>query len=247
MKFKSPVQRPLTQVYQNYTEEDFKVWKLLFNRQQVNLKAKISQEYLGALKEIGFTADKIPDFKEIEKRLKPLTGWSLTVVPCISPQKEFFAFLSQKKFTASCWLRSMEQLDYLEEPDMFHDVFGHAPLLANKYYTSFFEGISRIALKHINDQRVIEMLGRVYWFTIEFGLIREQGQVKIYGAGIISSSSETENCMSEKPEQIDFDIREIMHTSFRTDILQQKYFVIQSYEQLYRTLGVIETVIEELA
>lgn len=104
--------------------------------------------------------------------LQSITGWSLEVVPNISPQKEFFEFLSQKKFTSTCWLRSMEQLDYLEEPDMFHDVFAHVPLLCNHDYVNFFKGISDIALKHIDNPEVVELLGRIYWFTIEFGLIK---------------------------------------------------------------------------
>lgn len=240
------MERPLTQIYENYTEEDFNVWKLLFDRQMKNLDGKVSSEYLKALRDIGFTNDKIPNFNDLTVRLRPRTGWSLKVVPCISPQKEFFEYLSQKKFTATCWLRTMEQLDYLEEPDMFHDVFGHAPLLANKYYTDFFEGISRIALKHLDNPTVIEMLGRVYWFTIEFGLIHENGSNKIYGAGIISSSGETANCISARPVKEDFNIRKIMNTTFRNDTIQEKYFVIESYEQLYHSLPEMEKVIAEI-
>ncbi len=246
MNTKLPVQRPTVQIFENYTPEDYKVWKLLFERQSSNLKGKVSQEYLSALNTIGFTSDKIPDFREIEMRLKPLTGWALKVVPCLSPQKEFFEWLSQKRFTATCWLRSMDQLDYLEEPDMFHDVFGHAPLLSNTYYTSFFEGISKIALAHLDNPKVIEMLGRVYWFTIEFGLISEMQGLKIYGAGIISSSGETENSLSNRSKKHDFDIRKIMHTGFRNDIIQDNYFVVESYQQLFQSLPEMDSVVQEV-
>ncbi|MGZ4116600.1 MAG: phenylalanine-4-hydroxylase, partial [Bacteroidia bacterium] len=198
--------KPTTQIYSNYTENDFLVWKTLFNRQMEILKPVVSSEYLKALEEVKFNPEKIPDFNEVDELLKALTGWTLQVVPNISPQKEFFEFLSQKKFTSTCWLRSMEQLDYLEEPDMFHDVFAHVPLLSNHNYVNFFKGISDIALKYIDNEKAIELLGKIYWFTIEFGLIKEDDQLKIYGAGIISSMEETKHCLSSVVSHLDFDI-----------------------------------------
>lgn len=242
----SPVKRPTTQVYENYTKSDFEVWKLLYDRQTAILEPHICSEYKEAIKAVNFSADRIPNFDEVEERLKPLTGWGLKTVPNISEQKIFFQFLSQKRFTATCWLRTMEQLDYLEEPDMFHDVFGHVPLLSNKEYTDFFQAISEIALEHIDNPHIIELLGRVYWFTIEFGLIRENGELKIYGAGIISSKGETEHCMSENCEIKDFSVQEIFDTSFRTDILQDTYFAIQSFDQLYLSIPEIRRRIGEL-
>ncbi|HAP70005.1 MAG TPA: phenylalanine-4-hydroxylase, partial [Flavobacteriales bacterium] len=199
-----------------------------------------------ALDVIGFSANNIPDFNEIEKALQSLTGWSLQTVPNISEQKDFFTFLSQKKFTATCWLRKMEELDYLEEPDMFHDVFGHVPLLSNKHYTDFFEGISHIALDYIDNPRAIELLGRIYWFTIEFGLIRESGELKVYGAGIMSSYGETKNSLSDNTEKFLFDVEHVFNSDFRTDILQERYFVIDSYEQLYTSIPEIKSKLKEL-
>lgn len=234
------IQRPTSQIYSNYTEHDFLVWKTLFNRQFTVLQPIVSQEYLKALQDVQFTPDKIPNFNEVAELLKPLTGWSLEVVPNISPQKIFFEFLSRKKFTATCWLRTMEQLDYLEEPDMFHDVFGHTPLLSNQRYVGFFKGISDIALKHIENPLAIELLGRIYWFTIEFGVIKENDKVKIYGAGIISSLGETKHCLSGKAAHLPFDVQTIFNTTFRTDILQDKYFVIESFQQLFDSLPEIE-------
>lgn len=236
--------RPTTQIYSNYTEHDFLVWKTLFNRQMEILAPIVSLEYLKALEIIQFSSEKIPDFLEIEKLLKPITGWSLQVVPNISAQKEFFEFLSIKKFTATCWLRTMDQLDYLEEPDMFHDVFAHVPLLSNHNYVNFFKGISDIALKYINDPEAIELLGRIYWFTIEFGLIKENEELKIYGAGIISSMGETKHCLSGDAKHLDYDVETIFNTSFRTDIIQDKYFVIESFETLYESLSEIENLLE---
>ncbi|MES2590473.1 MAG: phenylalanine 4-monooxygenase [Bacteroidota bacterium] len=236
--------RPTSQIYSNYTEHDYLVWKTLFDRQIAILKPIASGEYLEALETVKFTNDRIPHFDELAQLLKPLTGWSLEVVPNISPQKTFFEFLSQKKFTATCWLRTMEQLDYLEEPDMFHDVFAHAPLLSNTKYVDFFKGISDIALKYIDSPKAIELLGRIYWFTIEFGLIKENGQKKIYGAGIISSMGETKHCLSGEAEHINFDVQTVFNTDFRTDILQSKYFVIESFQQLFDALHEIEELLE---
>jgi phenylalanine-4-hydroxylase len=239
------IERPLTQIYSNYTKQDFLVWKTLFNRQMEILNPIVSKEYMGALQTVKFTADKIPDFAEVNELLKPTTGWGLQVVPNISPQKEFFEFLSERKFTATCWLRSMEQLDYLEEPDMFHDVFAHVPLLSNHAYVNFFKGISDIALKHIDNPRAIELLGKIYWFTIEFGLIKENEQLKIYGAGIISSKGETEYCLSNKVIHQAYDVQTIFNTDFRTDILQERYFIIESFEQLYNSLPEIEALLQQ--
>lgn len=239
------MKRPTKQIYQDYTAEDYKVWKVLYDRQMNILETLVCVEYLQAIQTVGFTADKIPNFEEIAKVLKPITGWSLETVPHISEQKDFFQFLSQRKFTATCWLRSMEQLDYLEEPDMFHDVFAHVPLLSNTEYCGFFDGISKIALDHIDNPKAIELLGRLYWFTIEFGLIREADKLKIYGAGVISSKGETLNCMSDKTTKLDFEVDAVFNTDFRTDILQDKYFVIDSFEQLFLSLPEVRSKLEE--
>ncbi len=235
------MQRPVSQIYSNYTEGDFKVWKTLFDRQMEILAPIVSESYLDAIKIVNFRNDRIPDFQEVNSTLKNLTGWSLHVVPNISPQKDFFEYLSQRKFTATCWLRTFEQLDYIEEPDMFHDVFAHVPLLSNTAYCNFFKGISDIAIEHIDNPKAIELLGKIYWFTIEFGLINESNTLKIYGAGIISSNGETKHCLSENARKIKFDVKEILQTNFRTDILQDKYFVIDSFNQLYHALPEIRS------
>lgn len=239
--------RPTEQIYSNYTTEDFSVWKLLYNRQMQILSPVVSKYYLDAIDAIGFSATTIPDFSKINQTLAPMTGWSLKVVPNISPQKEFFEALAGKQFTATCWLRSMEQLDYLEEPDMFHDVFAHAPLLCNKDYVGFFKGLSDIALEHINNPAIIELLSRIYWFTIEFGLIKEDNVVKIYGAGIISSNGETKHVMSNDPMKYDFNIQKMLNTPYRTDILQDTYFVIDSFQQLYASLPLIRKELEKIS
>jgi phenylalanine-4-hydroxylase len=235
------IKRPTQQIYSNYTSQDFDVWNVLFTRQLELLKPIVSKEYLKAIEIIEFNKDEIPDFNRIDEILSQYTGWSLVVVPNISEQKDFFTFLSQKKFTSTCWLRSMDQLDYLEEPDMFHDVFGHVPLLSNKAYVDFFKGISDIALRHIDNPNAIILLGKIYWFTIEFGLIKEDDEVKIYGAGIISSKGESTHCLSSNATHLPFDIQTIFDTNYRTDTIQEHYFIIDSFEQLYQSLGNLET------
>lgn len=236
--------RPTTQIYSQYTAADQAVWKTLFERQMAVLRPLVAPEYLQALDSVGFSADRIPDFEEVNRLLKPLTGWSLQVVPCISPQEEFFHYLSNKQFTATCWLRTMEELDYLEEPDMFHDVFAHVPLLSNPAYVAFFKGLSDIALRYLNHPEAIRLLGNIYWFTIEFGLIRSAEGLKIYGAGIISSKKETEHSLSPSANHYAFDVAKIFATEYSTDVVQESYFVIDSFEQLYASLPEIERLIQ---
>ena len=224
--------KPTVQIYKNYTGEDFKVWRILFNKRLENLQGIVAEEFLIALKDLNFRAEKIPNFNEINKTLRNTTGWSIKTVANISPPKEFFSFLSMKKFTATCWLRSIDQIDYLEEPDMFHDVFGHVPLLSNKDYTDFFKEMGETAMSVIEDPKKLEKLQRIYWFTIEFGLIRKNNDFKIYGAGIISSNEESKNALSKKSKKWEFDVKKIMNHPFKIDVVQDTYYYINSFEQL---------------
>jgi len=241
---KKIVTKPTQQIYKNYTPEDFKVWKILFNRQLKNLEGIVADEFIQALKNLNFTAEKIPNFIEINKTLKKLTGWSIKTVPNISPPDEFFSLLSEKSFTTTCWLRSMNQIDYLEEPDMFHDVFAHVPLLSNKNYTHFFKEMGEIAMSVIHDPLKLKKLQRIYWFTIEFGLIKNNENIKIYGAGIISSKEESQNVSSNKSLKREFNVSKIMNHSFRTDVIQDTYYYINSFEQLILSLPEIKKNIE---
>jgi phenylalanine-4-hydroxylase len=230
----------MKQNYSAYTQEDFEVWSLLFIRQYKKLEKVAAREYIEGIGLTGFSETKIPDFAETDKILEKLTGWKLQVVPNIIPGKDFFELLNRRRFPATTWLRRKSQLDYLEEPDMFHDVFGHVPLLTNRDFCNFFHGLSEIALKHIDDPYAIELLGRIYWFTIEFGLIKQEGPYRIYGAGILSSPGETDFCMGEKSKVIPYDAGMVLDTSFRTDVFQERYFVIDSFEQLLESLPEIE-------
>lgn len=233
--------RPTEQIYSNYTAEDFSVWKTLFDRQMDVLKSEVSKEYLQSIDEVSFSNEKIPDFIEVNNLLKNKTGWKIEVVPNLCPEQKFFECLAEQTFTSTCWLRTMEQLDYLEEPDMFHDVFGHIPLLSNKSYANFFTDFGKIALKHIDNVKAIQLLSRVYWYTIEFGMIEENGALKIYGAGIISSNGETKHAIDKNTSKINFDIDLVLDTPYRTDVIQDNYFVIKSFEHLYSSIQNIES------
>ena len=237
--------KPTEQIYSNYTPEDFMVWNVLFSRQMHVLSASASKDFLDAVETIGFHEDEIPDFNKVNERLGALTGWKIITVPGICPPAEFFQLLAQKTFTCTCWLRKMEELDYLEEPDMFHDVFGHVPLLTNPVYCNFFQALGELAMEHIEDQEVIDMLERLYWFTIEFGLIKQEGELKIYGSGIISSIGETKHALGDSRKHA-FDADKIMEHHFRTDIMQDDYYVIHSFEQLVASLPAIRRKLETL-
>ena len=231
--------RPTKQIYKNYTEEDFKVWNILFTRQLIILNGIVADEFIVALNDLNFTPDKIPNFNEINNTLKNITGWVIKTVPNISPPKDFFFYLSKKKFTTTCWLRSISQIDYLEEPDMFHDVFAHVPLLSNKEYTSFFMEIGQIAMSVIEDPIKLKKLQRIYWFTIEFGLIKKDKKFKIYGAGIISSKEESKNVLSNKSLKKKFNVKKVINHSFRIDIVQDTYYYIDSFKELTLSLNEI--------
>ncbi len=235
----------MRQEYEKYTNEARQVWKTLYERQMKQLPGLADEAFLEGIRAIGFEADKIPHFDEMNERLEQITGWNVSVVKGLIPNKEFFELLAERKFPASTWFRKMEELDYLEEPDMFHDVYGHVPLLTNQNFCDFLQGLSHIALKHIDDAWAVELLSRLYWYTVEFGLIQTQEGLRIYGAGILSSSGESVYCVGEVPEQVPYDVAQIYKTPYIKDKFQTKYFVIDSYKQLYESIPEIESVLEQ--
>ena len=236
----------LKQEYEKYTEEDLQVWKTLYDRQFGQLDKVAVSDFKDGLAKIGFSSHKIPDFKDVNDRLQSHTGWSIHVVPGIINEYDFFNMLAQKQFPSTTWLRRLDQLDYLPEPDMFHDAFGHMPLLSNETFCEFFQQLGHIGLRYINSPEALTMLGRIYWFTIEFGLITSEQGIKIYGAGILSSSGETSYSLSGKASNKSFDIIEIMHTHFDNDRIQDKYFVIEDFQQLHESLIDIEAELERV-
>lgn len=237
--------KPTVQIYSNYTPEDFLVWETLFNRQMNTLQQHAAGAFLQAVNDVNFTSSKIPDFVETNALLAQQTGWHILTVPGLCPPADFFQFLGAQKFTATCWLRTLAQLDYIEEPDMFHDVFGHIPLLTNTEYGAFFQQLGQLAVQHAHNQQVIDQIERLYWFTIEFGLMQEKGELKIYGAGIISSKGETANTLGNGSTKTAFDLHKVINHKFRNDVIQNEYFVIDSFQQLTEALNQFEQIVAE--
>ncbi|WP_238388035.1 phenylalanine 4-monooxygenase [Hymenobacter sediminis] len=227
----------LTQDYSRYTAADQHVWQLLFDRQMALLPGRAADAFLEGVKQIGFTRDTIPDFREINPRLRELTGWELVVVPGLVDDTEFFGLLAQRKFPATTWLRKLEQLDYLEEPDMFHDVFGHVPLLTNPGFAQFLQQLGEAAQHHANRwPGNLELFTRLYWFTAEFGLVQQPEGLRIYGAGLLSSHGEVKFSLGEQPTRLPFTLDGVLNTAFEKDKFQELYFVLSDLEQLPQAL-----------
>jgi phenylalanine-4-hydroxylase len=219
----------------NYTEDDHAVWRTLFERQMTLLPGRAATDFLEGGKKLGFGPEAVPDFDDVNRRLAPMTGWQITRVPGIVANDVFFGLLAEKKFPVTGWIRSRDRLDYLEEPDIFHDMFGHVPLLSDPSYTAFLEALGRLAVVRIDDESAVECLARVYWYSIEFGLMAESGGLRIYGSGILSSPGETRFCLTDAAAKLSFDLSVIFRTPYVKDRFQDRYFVIQSLGELYRT------------
>lgn len=236
----------MQQEYDLYTMEHHHVWELMFQEQLEVLKTRATKTFLDGIQTVQFEPNKIPRFTVINEALKALTGWQVYPVPGIIDNKPFFELLAQKQFPATTWMRRLKQLKYIEEPDMFHDVFGHVPLLSEPYFAGFLNGLSQIALDFINEPTAIELMARIYWYTIEFGLIKEADSIKIYGAGILSSPGESVYSLSEEPIHHAFDLDKILETPYIKDKFQSQYFIAESYEQLYHSLPLLKERISTL-
>ncbi|MDF3027165.1 MAG: phenylalanine-4-hydroxylase PhhA [Fluviicola sp.] len=229
----------MEQEFEKYTSEDLAVWSLLFERQVNNLQEKACSDYLESLEKMRKVLNpmELPNFERINEWFKMSTGWEIYCVPGLIGVEEFFDLLSEKKFPSSTWLRSKEKLDYLEEPDMFHDIFGHIPLLCNPGYSEFVHEFGMLGKRFSHDSRILVELQRLYWFTIEFGLISEENKLRIFGAGIISSFHESISSISTKgTTHSEFKVETILQTDFCTSEIQQKYFVIEDISQLKKAI-----------
>jgi phenylalanine-4-hydroxylase len=223
----------IEQKWETYSAEEHAIWRFLFERQQRLLVGRACTEYLDGLAALGVAASGIPDFRRLSDVLDRATGWRLVAVPGLVPDGVFFGHLAQRRFPSTCFIRRRDQLDYLEEPDVFHDICGHAPLLMNPIFADYMQaygqgGLKAQALGHL------ERLARLYWYTVEFGLIATADGLRIYGSGILSSGGESVYCLDDpRPHRIGFDLRRIMRTRYRIDRFQQAYFVIDNFEQLF--------------
>jgi len=222
------------QPWSTYTETDHGTWATLFERQQQVLQGRASDEFLRNQRAMGMTPDRIPKFDDLNRILRPATGWELIGVEGLLPELTFFEHLANRRFPVTWWIRKPEQLDYLSEPDLFHDLFGHVPLLMNPVFADYMAAYGRGGVKaHGIGPEALVNLTRLYWYTVEFGLIKQADGLRIYGTGIVSSKGESIHCLeSPAPNRIGFDLERIMRTRYRIDTFQKTYFVIDSYEQL---------------
>jgi phenylalanine-4-hydroxylase len=224
--------RVIPQAWETYSAEDHAIWRRLFERQSELLVGRACAEYLAGLDQLGVCADGIPDFRKLNDVLGRTTGWQIVAVPGLISEAAFFGHMAERRFVATRWIRSAAQLDYLQEPDIFHDVFGHVPLLTNPAFADYLQAYGRGGLKALR-LGALDMLARLYWYTVEFGLVRTPDGPRIYGAGIMSSKGESIYCLDDpQPNRIAFDLKRILRTRYRIDDFQETYFVIDSFEQL---------------
>ncbi len=220
----------------SYTTEENAVWQELIHRQSKIIENRACPEYIHGLQLLNLPKDRVPQCSEVSSVLQKTTGWNLEPVEAIISFDKFFELLANRRFPAATFIRRREELDYLKEPDIFHEVFGHCPLLTNKAYAEFTELYGKLGLKANHQERML--LARVFWFTIEFGLIKTTTGLKAYGGGILSSINETVYCLeSDIPVRKPFDLIEALHTSYQIDVLQPVYFVLNDFEQLYNLIN----------
>ena len=226
----------IDQGWERYTEEDHAIWRTLFERQQQTLRGNVCQEYLDGLAALGIGPEGIPNFERMNVRLREPTGWEVVAVPGLVPGRPFFQMLASRRFPAGTFIRTREQLDYLEEPDIFHDIFGHLPLLTNPAYADYMQEYGRIGLDAI-EHKGVKFLSRLNWYTIEFGLIRKPEGIQIYGAGIVSSFGEARYVVEDlSAHHLAFDLDRVLRTGYYIDDFQATYFVIDRFENLFEVL-----------
>jgi phenylalanine-4-hydroxylase len=223
--------------WENFTETDHNTWKVLFERQTKLLNGRATAEITKGLEKLQICNDRIPKFSTLNTILQKETGFSIVPVKGFIPESLFFGFLAERKFPSTCFIRKPHQLDYLEEPDIFHDIFGHVPLLVSPIFADFMEQFGRKGLEAI-EVGMLEFAATLYWFTVEFGLIKSNDKLNIYGAGIISSKGDSIYCLdSEIPARLKFNARRVMRTKYHIDSFQKTYFVIESFQQLFDSLN----------
>jgi phenylalanine-4-hydroxylase len=223
----------IDQGWEGYGEREHAIWRTLFERQSRLLPGRACREYLDGFADLGVVADGIPNFAHLSDILAAATGWRIVAVPGLVPDDVFFRHLANRRFPATNWVRRPEQMDYLQEPDVFHDIFGHVPVLMNPVFADYMRWYGECGLTALKYD-ALPYLARLYWYTVEFGLIQAAGGLRIYGSGIVSSRAESIYCLdSDKPNRLVFDLRRVMRTKYRIDDVQETYFVIDSFERLF--------------
>ncbi|MEQ8443174.1 MAG: phenylalanine 4-monooxygenase [Alphaproteobacteria bacterium] len=222
----------IDQDWQSYSADEHDRWDRLFSRMCDVLPGRACPEFLEAMNTLRLSEGGIPDMARLSDRLEPLTGWRVVPVTDLVPDEIFFDHLANRRFPAGAFIRPEHELDYLEEPDIFHDIFGHVPLLANPVFARFMQAYGEGGVKAA-ERGMLKNLARLYWYTVEFGLIRSSDGLRLFGAGIMSSSAESVFALEDpSPHRITFDLERIMRTNYIIDDFQQTYFVIESFDQL---------------
>jgi phenylalanine-4-hydroxylase len=217
-----------------YTPAEHAMWDKLFARQAAMLPNRVTPAFMKGLDVLRLSKPGVPDFEELSERLQKLTGWSVVAVPGLVPDDVFFEHMANRRFVAGRFIRKPHEIDYLQEPDVFHDVFGHVPLLADPVFADYMQAYGEGGLRSLKFG-ALHKLARLYWYTVEFGLIREQGKLHLYGAGIVSSYGESIFALDDpSPNRVGFDLKRVMRTNYKIDDYQQTYFVIDSFEDLLR-------------
>lgn len=218
----------------SWSSTENETWSILIDRQEEAIKNRAAPLFVEALKLVDFSHQHIPQLPDVNKRLMDLTGWQIQSVSAIIRPDEFFTLLANKKFPAATFIRIPEELDYLQEPDIFHELFGHVPLLSHPTYAKFMHEFGKKAL--CLEPRDRSRLFRLFWFTVEFGLMSSSEGVRAYGAGILSSIGETQYALTDVSKKMPFNLLDVLRTPFRVDIMQPLYFVIESFEDLFKLI-----------
>jgi phenylalanine-4-hydroxylase len=220
------------QAWSGYTAADHQTYRRLYARQLAQLQGLACREFIDAVSQLG-APEQIPHFDAVSERLQKATGWQIVAVPGLIPEEAFFALLAARKFPVTDWIRKPEEFDYVVEPDVFHDLFGHVPLLFNPVFADYMQAYGAGGLK-ASRLDACELLARLYWYTVEFGLIQTPQGLRAYGAGILSSAGELRHSVhSPEPQRVAFDLQRIMRSKYKIDTYQASYFVIQSFDQLF--------------
>jgi phenylalanine-4-hydroxylase len=223
----------MDQPVERYTAADHAVWRRLFERQAETLQGRACDEFLDGLAGLGVAKEGIPSFERLTEALTKATGWKIVAVPGLVPDEVFFAHLAARRFPVTWWIRKPEQMDYLQEPDVFHDIYGHVPLLMNPIFGDYMQAYGEGGLKAL-EQGALNYLARLYWYTVEFGLISTAEGLRIYGSGILSSAGESVYSLEDpRPNRVRLELRRVMRTRYRIDAFQQTYFVIDDFQQLF--------------
>jgi phenylalanine-4-hydroxylase len=231
----------IEQDWDAYTAEQHTVWAELVQRRMPQLREHACREYLDGFEQIGLREDRLPNLKAVSARLAPRTGWQSTPVSGFLPPDAFFEMLAARMFPTTTWLRARDAMEYTPEPDIFHDVFGHVPMHAHPVFGNFLQHYGKLCAGMMAEPVALERMGRLFWFTVEFGLIRQDGEIKVYGSGLISSHGECTRVLAGGCEVRDFDLDQVLDQEFDTGAMQPVLYAVESFDQIYEATKLAES------